>query len=119
MMVPATVGWTPVHQLVIKTVSSQDTPTGQPDCWGVDLCFQFASLLQVPANSWFSDWSIKSQRPVVWQGDRAGTLRIPGEGTQDREKDNLPGQKEGYKHENYGTYHLRIRKEQPQVTLPI
>lgn len=37
-VVPVTVGWTLLHQIQIKTVSTQDTPTGQPDYWEFVLC---------------------------------------------------------------------------------
>ena len=54
---------------------------------------EFARPLRVPVNSCFFDWSIKSQQPMAGQVDRVGTLRIYGEKTLDKVKENRQGRR--------------------------
>ena len=86
------------------------------------LTWELSSLLWVSANSWLSDWSIKSHHPMVGQGDRGRTLRIPGEETQDREKENHQGRRKEediYMRANgrQRTNHRRVREKWPQWSL--
>lgn len=73
------------RQILQYSCFTGSLPEGQ--CVG-DLirAHMLACPLRVPANSWLFGWSIKSQQPMAGQGDRGGTLRIPGEKMQEREK---------------------------------
>lgn len=65
-------------------------------CWEFDLCLHGNSRTSAMGScqQLVFDWSIKSQCPVAGRVDRGGTLRIPGEKMQDREKESS-GKKEG------------------------
>lgn len=42
------------------------------------LTWESSSPPWVSDNSWFFDWSMKSQQPMARQRDRGGTFGIPG-----------------------------------------